>query len=80
MSRISAAAASGSAYARAYLEPPSVAFRRKAEVDHNFVELMQVLLDSGNYPAIATHDERMIDATRGYERPPQPAPRRVQFR
>ncbi len=50
----------------AYLEPPSVAYRRKPEVDRSFVELMQVLLDSGHYPAIATHDERMIDATRDY--------------
>ncbi|HWQ56601.1 MAG TPA: proline dehydrogenase family protein [Bryobacteraceae bacterium] len=50
----------------AYLEPPGVAFQRKAEVDRNFVDLMQILLTRGVYPAIATHDERMIDATREY--------------
>jgi len=47
----------------AYLEPPTVAFERKADVDSNFVHLMKILLDSGVYPAIATHDEAMIAAT-----------------
>jgi len=50
----------------AYLEPPSLAFPRKADADKNFVELMKLLLDRGAYPAIATHDEKMIAATRGY--------------
>ena len=48
----------------AYLEPASVAFPKKADVDRNFVELMQILLDRGVYPAIATHDEQMIEATK----------------
>jgi proline dehydrogenase len=47
----------------AYLEPPAVAFQRKADVDRNYIELMQLLLESGTYPAIATHDEKMIAAT-----------------
>jgi proline dehydrogenase len=50
----------------AYLEPPSVAFPQKADVDRNYVHLMQILLAEGVYPAIATHDPRMIDATREY--------------
>jgi proline dehydrogenase len=50
----------------AYLEPPSVAFAKKADVDRNFVELMQLLLDKGPYPAIATHDEKMVLATEQY--------------
>jgi proline dehydrogenase len=50
----------------AYLEPPEVAFSSKADVDRNFVELMKVLLDRGTYPAIATHDEKMIAETRAY--------------
>jgi proline dehydrogenase len=50
----------------AYLEPASVAFPDKAEVDRNFVELMKILLDRGDYPAIATHDENMIEATKAY--------------
>ena len=50
----------------AYLEPPSVAFEKKGDVDSNFVELTRILLDRGSYPAIATHDERMIEAAKAY--------------
>jgi proline dehydrogenase len=50
----------------AYLEPATVAFPRKPEVDRNFVALMRILLDRGDYPAIATHDEKMIAATKAY--------------
>jgi proline dehydrogenase len=44
----------------AYLEPAEVAFERKAEVDRNYLDLARSLLTSGEYPAIATHDERII--------------------
>lgn len=47
----------------AYQEPPDIAFPRKADVDANFVKLMETLLRSGGYHAIATHDPRMIAAT-----------------
>jgi proline dehydrogenase len=50
----------------AYLEPHSVAFAHKGDVDRNFIELMRLLLERGEYPAIATHDPRMIDATKAY--------------
>ena len=50
----------------AYLEPHTVAFAGKADVDQNFIDLMRLLLDRGEYPAIATHDPRMIDATKAY--------------
>jgi len=50
----------------AYLEPASAAFPQKAQVDANYIELMQLLLDKGAYPAIATHDEKMIAATKAY--------------
>jgi proline dehydrogenase len=50
----------------AYLEPASVAFARKPDVDRNYTELMRTLLDQGVYPAIATHDEKMIAATKAY--------------
>jgi proline dehydrogenase len=50
----------------AYLEPHNIAFAHKAEVDRNFVALMQLLLDCGEYPAIATHDEQMIGETKAY--------------
>ena len=47
----------------AYREPREVAFQQKPEVDAAFVDLMRVLLRSGNYPAIATHDPAMVEAT-----------------
>ena len=52
----------------AYLEPPEVAFQDKADVDHNFVHLMKMLLAAGTYPAIATHDEKIIEATKSFAR------------
>jgi proline dehydrogenase len=52
----------------AYDEPPSVAFATKQEVDASFVELTKLLLDRGTYPAIATHDQAMIDATLAHVR------------
>jgi proline dehydrogenase len=50
----------------AYKEPASVALQQKREVDEAFVRLMRLLLDEGTYPAIATHDERLIGETRAY--------------
>lgn len=50
----------------AYKEPKSVAFQNKSEVDHNYVRLMTMLLQKGNYPALATHDEAMINAACKY--------------
>ena len=47
----------------AYNEPASVAFQAKGEVDANYIRLMKMLLDGGAPTAIASHDERMIDAT-----------------
>ena len=50
----------------AYREPKTVAFQQKAEVDAAFIELMQLLLSEGTYPAIASHDPAMISATQGF--------------
>ena len=47
----------------AYNEPPEVAFPDKKDVDENYVRVMKVLLSSGVYHGIATHDEKMIAAT-----------------
>ncbi len=44
----------------AYLEPPSVAYPHKTDVDAQYISLMHTLLLRGNYPAIATHDARII--------------------
>ena len=47
----------------AYNEPPDVAFPEKRDVDANYIKVMQLLLSSGVYHGIATHDPKMIDAT-----------------
>ena len=47
----------------AYKESAEVAFERKRDVDANYVRLMQMLLPSGFYHAIATHDPHMIGET-----------------
>jgi proline dehydrogenase len=47
----------------AYKEPSQIAFPRKKEVDANYVKLMKILLPSGIYHAIATHDPKMVEAT-----------------
>jgi proline dehydrogenase len=52
----------------AYLEPPTVAFPEKADVDKSYVRLMERLLLAGNYPGIATHDEAIITHAREFVR------------
>ena len=52
----------------AYKEPPEVAFPKKSDVDANYVKLMKILLPSGIYHGIATHDPAMIDATKDFAR------------
>jgi len=47
----------------AYDEPASVAYPDKQDVDDNYVRVMQLLLASGTFHGIATHDPKMIDAT-----------------
>jgi proline dehydrogenase len=50
----------------AYLEPPEVAFPDKKDVDRSYVALMERLLLKGNYPGIATHDEKIIEHARRF--------------
>jgi proline dehydrogenase len=52
----------------AYKEPESVAFPDKADVDKNYIKLMKMLLPSGIYHGIATHDPNMIEATKLFAR------------
>ena len=63
----------------AYLEPATVAFARKADVDRNYIDLMKLLLDQGQYPAIATHDEKMIAATQAHAKSKGILPDRFEF-
>jgi proline dehydrogenase len=52
----------------AYNEPPEVAFPDKKDTDENYVRVMKLLLSSGTYHGIATHDPNMINATIRYAR------------
>jgi len=52
----------------AYQEPATVAFPAKRDVDANYVACMEWLLARGNYPGIATHDERIIAHAKEYAR------------
>jgi len=50
----------------AYKEPASVAFPLKRDVDQNYLKLMTDLLDHGAYPAVASHDEKIIERALAY--------------
>ncbi len=63
----------------AYKEPPEIAFQAKADVDANFVSLMKILLKSGTYHGIATHDPKMIDATIAFARAENVRPDSFEF-
>jgi proline dehydrogenase len=52
----------------AYKEPANIAFEKKADVDANYIRLMKMLLKSGVYHGMATHDEKMIRATIDFAR------------
>jgi proline dehydrogenase len=52
----------------AYKERKSVAHPKKADVDAAYARIMKKLITDGHYPAIATHDPRMIDAARAWAR------------
>ncbi len=47
----------------AYKESPEISFEKKEDTDANYIKLMKMLLKSGVYHGIATHDENMIRAT-----------------
>lgn len=50
----------------AYKEPASIAFPQKSDVDANYVKVMKILLTSGIYHGIATHDPNMLEATKKF--------------
>jgi proline dehydrogenase len=63
----------------AYKEPKPVAYQNKADVDAAYLRLMRVLLEKGHYPAIATHDPAIIDATKRFAAERGIAPDRFEF-
>lgn len=50
----------------AYKEPPDIAYPDKRDVNKNYEDMAKELLLKGNYPAIATHDERLINIAESF--------------
>jgi proline dehydrogenase len=63
----------------AYQEPAEIAFPDKRDVDANYVACMERLLDHGNYPGLATHDERLITHAKAYAKGRGIDPSRFEF-
>ncbi|MBI2683159.1 MAG: proline dehydrogenase family protein [Acidobacteriales bacterium] len=63
----------------AYKEPAEIAFPDKADVDANYVRLMKILLKSGVYHGIATHDEHIIEQTKAFARAENIPPSAFEF-
>ena len=63
----------------AYREPSDVAFPRKADVDRNYVRLMTKLFEEGKQPAIASHDEPIVQRAVQYVKERKIAPDRFEF-
>jgi proline dehydrogenase len=63
----------------AYDEPAEIAFKTRAEVDDSYRRLMERLLADGRYPAIATHDEQLIDHALAFVERHRIGPERFEF-
>jgi proline dehydrogenase len=50
----------------AYKEPPEIAFQPKSEVDANYIKIMKILMKSGTYHGLATHDEHIIEEAKAF--------------
>lgn len=48
----------------AYKEPKSIAFKKMKQIRDNFIELAKLMFKEGAYPAIATHDSKLISWTK----------------
>ena len=63
----------------AYLEPPTVAFPDKRDVDATYVQCMKELMQRGRYPGIATHDAAIIAEAKRFARTQGIAPNAFEF-
>ncbi|MGD1214717.1 MAG: proline dehydrogenase family protein [Terriglobales bacterium] len=50
----------------AYKEPEDIAFQKKSEVNASYVKLMKILMKSGVYHGLATHDEAIIREAKAF--------------
>ncbi|HUD68220.1 MAG TPA: proline dehydrogenase family protein [Candidatus Sulfotelmatobacter sp.] len=63
----------------AYKEPPNIAFENKADVDANYIKLMKILMKSGVYHGMATHDENIIREAQAFATKEKIASDRFEF-
>lgn len=63
----------------AYKEPPAIAFQDMDDIRASYRRCAELLLDGGNYPAIATHDESLVRHAIEYSRTKSIAPARFEF-
>jgi proline dehydrogenase len=63
----------------AYAEPPEVALKKMDDIRANFRKCVRLLLDKGNYPAVATHDEALVQDAIDYTREQKIASDRYEF-
>ena len=63
----------------AYREPPEIAYPDKSDVDASYVRVMRRLMCEGNYPGLATHDERIIAEAKRFAKAEGISPDRFEF-
>ena len=63
----------------AYKESPDISFKSKRDVDANYLKLMRALFDRGTYPAIASHDEAIVNEAIRYVREKKINPEHFEF-
>jgi len=63
----------------AYQEPEDVAFPDKRDVDANFIDCMEQLMERGHYPGIATHDLKIIDHAKAFAKARRISSERFEF-
>ena len=63
----------------AYKEPAEIALQKMDDIRENFKKCARLLLDKGNYPAIATHDESLVGDVLEWTRANAVGPSRFEF-
>jgi len=63
----------------AYKEPASVAWTDMEEIRASYRKCARLLLDKGNYPALATHDEKLVQDALAYAGAGKIPPSRFEF-
>jgi proline dehydrogenase len=44
-----------------YIEPVEIAYRKKEEVNRNYLKILRLMLEQGSYVGIATHDDKLVE-------------------